>query len=251
MTEQDYDLIERYFLNALSEEGREEVERRLDTDSVFSEAFDLHKSLMAAVDEIVETDMKAQLKDVEASMTQSIPNVRSWVGWTYALAAVVLMLVIGYWVISTDGGSEADSSRALYAANFEPYRNLIVPIERGEADLTPIQQAFQAYENQDYEEAVSKMNQIFVKDNSQIELLLYQGVAHLALNQPAQAIQQLSQYPEEGDFYGEVNWYLALACLSENNPESAQVYLKKVINAKGDAILRSKAQQLWKELKAL
>ena len=254
MNEQDYDLIERYFLDALSAGEKEQVETRVKEDEAFAQVFQMQKQLVQVVDVQMEADFKAQLQKVEQGLNISENNapssqVRSIPRWLYAVAAALLVLLIGYWLLPLTSPESDPTNQALFADHFQPYRNLVVPIQRSQDSLSPLERAFLFYEKQEYAQAAGQMIMLYQADSSQTALLFYGGISYLAFNQPDDAILLLQAYLlEKDEFQDEAKWYLAWAFLLKDQKTQAKELWEEVAKRATDQNLRRQAKEILLEI---
>jgi len=106
------------------------------------------------------------------------------------------------------------STEDLFVENFEPYRNIIQPIVRGESINTIEYRAFVSYENNEYYKAINLFNS--VKNPSKSSILFYKSMCYLATNNSSEAIKILlpiatnkNLKASEIGFKEKANWYLA------------------------------------------
>ncbi|MEL6630759.1 MAG: hypothetical protein AAFQ83_04800 [Bacteroidota bacterium] len=254
MNEQDYDLIERYFLGALSVKEKELVETRVKEDEAFAQAFQLQKQLVQVVDAQMEADFKAQLQEVEQRMNSSengapSSQARSIPRWLYAVAAALLVLLIGYWLLPLTSPETTPTNQALFADHFQPYRNLVVPIQRSQDSLSTLESAFLSYEKQEYAQAAAQMTMLYQADSSQTALLFYGGISYLAFDQPDDAIFLLQAYLlEKNEFQDEAKWYLAWAFLLKDKNTQARELWGEVAESATDQNLRKQAEEVLSEM---
>lgn len=146
--------------------------------------------------------------------------------YLYAVAAAVVVL-IGLIFILRPQSTDANS---LYAAHFERPVN---PFTLMGGDTKSLQlQAFQAYEQADFQEAISLYQQV-LKDspqNAQVQYLL--GVTYMEADGPEKAIEIFDKVISEDKVYDEkAQWYRALAWLKASSPEKAKEQLLEIVNS--------------------
>ena len=143
--------------------------------------------------------------------------------------------------------NQKSSTNELFANYFEPYRNVIQPLERGSGDQDEKSRAFYAYEKGDYEKAVRLFTDLFTATKEPY-YLFYKANALLKLEKANEAVPLLLEHLKTKDTLSEKStWYLALAYLKLNDKPNARITLKKVIS---DGKYKSKeAQKLLSEFK--
>ena len=181
---------------------------------------------------------KNTIQSFESAHETSKRNPRIW----WIAASFIGILLITYFFSFNQSSTEA-----LFAENFEPYRNVIQPIVRGESDNTLITSAFISYENKEYEKAIYSFS-LLVEVEKKWYATFYLANSYLAIENSEKAIPLLQDYiKNEGEFKEKASWYLALAYLKENNIDSSINILKKIVALK--AYNYEKAALLLKDLK--
>lgn len=180
--------------------------------------------------------------EIEADRPASVFDRRKWLSLA---ASLLFILALGYYFL-LGGGAAADPA-ALYAANFEPYRNIAVDLTRSD-DLPTIEQAaFTAYEKADYEEAIRLLTQSSlpgqVKD-------FYLAQSQLALGNYTAAISYLEPLTNtQSDFAlkEQSAWYLALAQVANGQIELGKPLLER-ISTQSEHPYQAQAQEILKDL---
>ena len=226
----DYELIEQYFNHELSEKEAAEVLKKCTNDKLFSAAFERQKLLLEVVDEQHETKLKELLKAKEAEIiannsidnsnkkTQPIIRKLNYKKW-FSIAASILVLVVAAYFLMNNFGTEKPTNTELFAQNFEPYRNFLIPVERGDLSEADLEKAFQNYENENYAAAIIGFEES-LKDSISADVLFYKAVSELAEAETENAILSFEQSLNlNTQFEAEANWYLILANLKLGNME--------------------------------
>ena len=113
---------------------------------------------------------------------------------------------------------------------FEPYRNVVAPIERGSSQQDEKTQAFIAYEIGEYQTAVDLFSKLYTNTKDSY-YLFYEANAQLKLNKADDAIPLLLEHLRTTDTLSDkTHWYLALAYLKIDDYGNAAKSLKKVID---------------------
>lgn len=80
----------------------------------------------------------------------------------------------------------------------------------------------------------------------------YQGISYLHLHKSKQAITKFREVvrrsPEKDHVYGDATWYLALACLQDNNVTDARYFLRRLADSKTNSSYKKKANDVLKLL---
>ncbi|MFY9243848.1 MAG: hypothetical protein WAO74_12560 [Polaribacter sp.] len=208
------------------------------------EDFEFDKHLKKAITAAERKKQKVFLQSVEANVNKVIAKPTK-INWFIAASIVAVISFSGYFVF----GNQAVSNQELYAENFTPYRNIVVPIVRNDFEKTTKIIAFAKYETKEYTEAISLFNQLETdKSVDKNTIHFYKANAYLQLNKPKEAIKSLLKISDNSKWQEEVLWYLALASLKTENQNDAKKYLLslKSNNKKG-----FKSKEINKLLKQL
>lgn len=196
---------------------------------------DFNKNIKQAITAEERKRLKSDLQSLEASLYTSKNSKTNWL----MVASISLLLSLGgYFYVF----NQSVSPEKLYAQNFEPYRNVVQPIVRGEESNDKKTIAFSYYEQKNYKKAIELFNDLSSKkilDNN--TLSFYKANAFLELKQPQKAIDLLMPLTENSNskWQKESLWYLALASLQKEDVESAKKYLlelKNTSNFKTEAV---------------
>lgn len=218
----NFDLIEKYFTNDLTPEEQLLFNKQLQKNKDFEKEFRFQKDLKQAIVSNQRDELKSTLQSFESEIQkksgyQSIPK-----KWLIA-ASVILLLGLGSILIKT---AYFPSPERLFVQNFEPYRNIIQPVARGENINTIESSAFVAYENKNYHKAINLFNS--VEDPDTTYILFYKAMCQLSINNAAEAIKLLTPIAtsakdkdQDKNFKELSNWYLALAYLKNNEEAKA------------------------------
>ncbi|MGK0414377.1 MAG: hypothetical protein ACJA1B_002601 [Polaribacter sp.] len=242
MTKQE-DLIEKYILNRLSSEEVLLVENLLKTDADFNKELNFQSNLKKAIIKEDDDDFKILVSKLEskAKFKDSIPR-RAYVKWL-AAASVILLVGLSYFLTLPQKISTDD----LFVSYFEPYRNVVQPMQRGNEQQDEKTLAFLAYEKGEYNTAISLFSDLY-STTKEPYYLFYKANALLKLEKANEALPLLLEHLKTTDSLSEkTTWYLALAYLKLNDKASAKGALEKVIS--DDNFKTAEARKLLKELK--
>ena len=212
-------LVHKYFQQTLTDQERVELEMLLENDPEFKATFELEKDLHVVLVETGKEDLKQQFDDFEQREYQE-PETSSPTFLRYAIAACV---IIGLSVYGSKFFISTTNTDDLFAQNFEAYRNIVQPIERGDGLETLEQEAFFKYETKDYKDAIDGFEAEFSKTQKPY-YLFYAANAYLALGDAKKAIPLLEKHQTfNDDFYEKSRWYLALAYIKEKDKKSIPI----------------------------
>ncbi|MBA80513.1 MULTISPECIES: tetratricopeptide repeat protein [unclassified Leeuwenhoekiella] len=237
------ELVEAYFAGRLSEDEARQLSDALQRDAAFAEEFEVEKDLQAALIDQSKADLKSTLVNLETEKFNKNQKSTGLKLWRYAVAAI---LIIGLSLFGALFIGNQSTPEELYAENFEPYRNIIAPVVRGEHAEGLLEKSFALYERGDYDQAEKDFSKLYEATGDGY-LLFYRGNALLALGRTEEAITLFKSHQETRDnFYYKSRWYLALAYLKLDKKADAISILEEIVA--NNSYNAEKAAQLLKEL---
>ena len=240
------ELIERYFEGRLSPSERQVFETRLMQEPALSDEMALQRRLREGLRAAGRARMLAQLDAVEGKMSAYHPptqvlafDQRSRQRVYWAAAALVPVLILAYWFLRP-----APAANDLFAQYFTPYRSTASAAPAAD----PVSRALQHYRDKNYAQALPALERLAEAATAPDSVLFYKANVHLQLNQPAAAAEELKKIGPESGFYGEAQWYLAMAYLRGNHPDSAKTVLAKIAQNASHAH-QERAESLLEKMK--
>lgn len=236
--EKDIVLIVSYLEGILTASEKTVLEERLNQEPDLQELLRDMKVLKAGIKQAAREEMQSELKTLEhklASSSSSSPLRSNWI----KIAAALAIVAIATWLLWPPA---TKSPQQLFAENFEPYPNIIMPTVRGgqTADSTVMAQAYKAYDMQEYTKAIELFESLEVKAEG---VLLYLGNSYLANGSAEKAVPVFEKVISDFDIFDEqAEWYLALSYLKLGNKEKASEISKAIVDRGGD--YASKAKRL-------
>jgi len=216
------DLIDRYFDNSLSPKEQLLFNDLLQNSEDFKNEFVFQKDLKKVIALNQRENLKSTLQQFEDNAIKNTKILFLSKKWLIA-ASLALLIGLGFWFVKN---TYFISSEKLFTQNFEPYRNIIQPIVRGESSNTIEYRAFLAYENNDYHKAINLFNSVNNQDATYVSF--YKAMCYLSLDKTTEAINLLepiilSSNLEEMDkkLSEKADWYLALAYLKTGENKKA------------------------------
>lgn len=212
-----YDIIEKYVNGELSGKELEEFEKKLDSDSALASEVQLFREAKESLaDQFIHQEEEAALKETLSQVSaphfeenKTPKNVfslrrRHWLAAAGAAAAILALVIFRPW----------------QASLYDQYSQfpLAAFTEQGGANEADLAQAQQAFNQEDYPEALnifqSYLNEEEHKDDPQIQL--YKGLCHLALEEYSQA-EAIFQSLQNGNsaYKNDGTWYLAMTFLKQ------------------------------------
>ncbi|MCF6279799.1 MAG: hypothetical protein L3J14_05565 [Flavobacteriaceae bacterium] len=233
-------LITQSLNNSLSDKDKKAFDALLESDVEFAKEVTFQQSLQKVIAKEEYATLKTHLQSLENS--KSTTNYKKW------LVAASIVLLVGFsslWFLNSEASV---SSQELYAQNFEPYRNVIKPIVRGEMDDTLETTAFTAYETKDYDKALILFNKMLDENDSEITKF-YKANVLLQLDKTEEAIVIFKQNTNlKGDWKAKNSWYLAMAYLKADDVENAKKQLEILANNQNNTFKKSTVKKLLEKL---
>lgn len=217
------ELLDAWFEGKLTPEQEKQLKELMDTDEVFREEFGFRRELREALRREEHESLRKMMRDTAAEKPTAVRSIRRFIPALVA-AMVIILVTIGYFIVTSPGPRPAQ----LYTAYFEPYENVVHPIERGAPVQDLASRAFLAYENGDYEEAISLFEQL-AGESPDPYIVFYSGIVLLQLDRDEEAIAHFLTYLDSsGSLKDRAEWYLALGYLKEGNIPRARELLSGI-----------------------
>lgn len=229
-------LLQKYLDHSLTEEEKllleKEIKENPDFQSELQEASDVRKAIIAHKKEQLKTTFKT------LGQSQKTPFITKFIPYSIAASVFISILIVAYFLMNSPVSNET-----LFSENFEPYRNIITPIERSEA--TPLNKseeyvAFYEYETENYETALLEFTRLYESEKKSY-YLFYKAICELQLDKVDLAIDSFLAHQKLNDTFNEKGkWYLALAYLKNNDRAKCKIILEAVIQHKSYNYLKAK-----------
>lgn len=233
-------LIEKYIQNSLSSDEKLAFDELLKNDIDFKKEVDFHSNLKMVVKHEDNSNFKSFISDLESNTTQKVTR-KPFYKW-FAAASIIFVLGFSYFFFP----KQEVSTNTLFASYFEPYRNVVAPIVRGDNQQDEKTLAFIAYEKGEYKTAVILFSKLYLSTKEPY-YLFYKANALLKLEKAKEAIPLLLDHLKTKDTLTQkTNWYLALAYLKIKDKMKAKELLKKVIAT--NAYHNKEAKELLKKI---
>ena len=226
-TETDIALVEKYFDAELSNSEMSQVAMRIENDENFKTLFEQEKALVGAIRHHGVLENLQYLKTVEAGLQdsrqlRSNSPVKKW--YYYAAAATVGIVILGKILLT----SFSETPDQLFEAYFTPYPNMFEPTVRGTGTSSKRTEAFQAYEQGDYQKAAVLFNDL-LKTNKEPGMLLLLGNANLIVGNIDEAKENFTTLNRDFDELDmQSKWFLSLCYLKSGDVERARKMLKEL-----------------------
>lgn len=240
------ELVKKYLANELSPQERNAFEQEMENDPFLKESIEgwsiNDEQLTMNNLNAIENDLHAK---IDTKMTkQEKGKVISMSFFRYAAAACIIgiLALVSWRLINT--GTNIDE-QAIYASYFKPLTNPDATV-RGENGETEESLAIQAYEKEDYFEAVNAYQKLVANNPDNVKNNLFLGISFLGTNQPKKAIEILSKLTTSEEFHYDIQWYLALAYIKNKEIPQAQTTLNNL--SKEENYYQKEAQEILDKL---
>lgn len=233
-------LIEKFIQKRLSVEEGRTFDELLEKDDNFKKEVQLHVNLKKAIEKEDDFNFRSLITNIESKANN--PRQRKLLLRWLVAASIVVLLGLTYFLTF----EKKVSSDELFISYFEPYRNVIQPIQRNGNQQNEKETAFMAYEYREYEKAIPLFSQLYTI-TKEPHYLFYKANALLRLERANEAVPLLIDHLKTNDSLTEKsNWYLALAYLKLEDMINAKLSLEKVLS-EGKYKTRE-AEKLLKEI---
>lgn len=235
-SEEDDRWIDRYVRQELSADEQSTAASQLQQNEALHDELRLRQSLKIAATEQGRQELKALLVAADKRMDSTALHANvdkpvqriSWYRWI-AAAAIALLLGVATWSLM-----RSPSSEDLYAAYYEPFPNLIAPIDKSQPATDLVTQALQAYERGQFAEAVDKFIALEQQNSTTAfspDMQLYYALSLLQTGNANEATNRLQTVAAnlEARYQQAAQWYLALAYLQTNNQEKTAEQLNNIL----------------------
>jgi hypothetical protein len=221
----DIQIIEDFLEGKLRGEEALLFEQRIQADNDFREQVESLRNLFSG---IRFSAMKTSLKKLEASLpeieTKREAKIISFKNYkvVIAVAASIVVILAGTWLFPGNNMN----NESLFNEYYSAYPNITNTITRGGSTVDDIkQEAFLAYDKEDYNKASELFNRILEKERTPF-ILLYAGNSSLSAGKNTKAIgifRELLSTPSDFEIQGK--WFLSLALIRENKIAEAKILL--------------------------
>lgn len=236
------DLIDKYFSNSLSPKEQLKFNELMKSDEKFKKEFDFQKDLQ----EVISSNQRKDLKKVLQNFEQEKPAAKLFNIYKEWLVAASIIIIIGLGFVFVKSNFYP-SEEKLFAQNYEPYRNIALPIERGESSNTIEHSAFVAYENGNYHKAINLFNS--VTNGNEPYIQFYKAMCFMSLNKSKEAIAILKTVTGSENRFNEIAiWYLALAYLNTGETDEAIKQFSSIANNSGKVYKKEDSKKILEHL---
>ena len=243
--EDNWNDIEAYFNNTLSESERLKIEEKMKTDQAFAQEVALYQNIEGGLRLKGNKALKAQLNEIHNRVIPEAAKPKvcqlSTGSWLAIAASIALLILAGYFLL----GPASNTSDNLFAAHYERFE---WDAETRSTQTDELQQLTQLYNSQNTREFLqaAENGQWSPAQNPQLALAL--GSSYLEEGQYEKAVQYFETASANTLFQSEAQWYLALTYLKQEKTSEATELLQALKEGSSD-YYANKARELINALK--
>ena len=246
-----FELIDEKLSGELSGGSLEAFDMDLENDAELMAEFELHKEVDEAIQESEVIELRKKLELVhDLTQNKKQPGLlrtilRHKLSRIAAASFVVLLLItsLSLYFLRPEGNMSNDSLFKIY---YQPDAALLI---RGtNSQNATLIQAFQMYENKEYNNALSLFSEVLDKDSENIPVQFYSGISNIELGQYQEALHPFNFIMDhKQNLYVErAEWYTALCFLKVNENENAVDLFRKI--SLSNSSYKDKAHEILKSI---
>ncbi|RXR30163.1 hypothetical protein EQG68_12095 [Flavobacterium piscinae] len=235
------ELIEKYFENTLSAEEKVTWEENLKNDPEFKKEVEFQLEIKNAVLLAERQKIKNEIKQFELENFKPVFQLRKY--FPYAAIFVAFISLLFYF------SNQNQSTQSLYAKYHDPYPNTEISNTRNAYQKnSTIEQAFMAYDLNDFKKANDQFDKILESSNEEY-ILFYKAICLMELNQHDQALKLFETTNWTANYLEKARWYQSLCYLKTNELKKAENTLEVLSNKQ--SFKKTEAEELLSELKKI
>ena len=243
--------IEGYIYNQLSDDQLLSFETELSENKDLQSEINLIRSIDLAINENDVMQLRGSIQNIAGQIASEKQTERSFVGKFKArkilYAAVAASLVI---MLSISGLLSRQSSQdELYQKYYTTYQSTGINRSASLTTDQKLSEALQKFDNQDYETAISLLQEVIGRDQNNMVGHFYAGVSHQETGKYQTAIHEYETVMIDKDnlFVEQANWYIGLCYLQTSENKKAYTQFKKI--AKNEGFYQLKAKAIIRKMK--
>lgn len=244
MEEKIQDLMQAYLDGTLAEPALSEFKEQLKTDPSLNRTVEELQGIQNAMHALGAEALSGATREWEAELStqKQATRVRRFsVRRILSIAAGVAVVTAFIFLLRKPNYSTSE----LFASYYAPYENLIV--SRGQGDDVILERAMSAYDNQNYQRAVSLLQPYLEANPNERSAALYLGIAQMELSNYGEAESHLMEALNDPLYQQQADWYLALLYLRMDDVNKSSETLQKIVNV-GDHYKEKEARELLRSL---
>lgn len=230
-----YDLMEDYLQGFMSEEDKPNFEEKLAKDQFFRDEFELYKLIRSAQKNKKLTSFESTLQSVESTYfdeQKTGEKSKSNLKWLAGFTLIILVAVAAYFLSNESEPAKTPNpnteQKIIYARLYDRFAKHDFAFQEmsTETNLSEIQNLL---ETGQYKNAFPKIDAYLIAHPDAAEIKLAKGIAFLETSQFEDALQTFTRVAAGHSLYiNEVNWYLALTFLKQEDLQNTISFLEKI-----------------------
>lgn len=215
--------IKKYLSGEISAEESNSFERQIAADIFLEEGMEGLEEFSNSIknwninDTISDLETRINKRSVQLSSNKKIFLMNAF---RYAAAACIIgIFSMASWRIFFI--KEDIDEDAIYTSYFKPLTDPYGTI-RGDSNIADDTRAIQAYEKENYFEAVRHYEKLVDSDPQNVKNNLFLGISFMATNQPKKAIDIFNKIITSIEFHDDIQWYLGLAYIKVKDIQKAK-----------------------------
>lgn len=229
LNDKDYDIIERYHNNELSEEELQGVLKRIETD----EAFEKQVYILGRFDRALQHQANDKAKAKTTKKWNKLLNPKTakrQIGWYLRAVAAVLLLTLATWAVYKYTASPTMNAQQYAMEQVENVvKNTSIPETRGEASDSITQIAYEAFERKEYEQSIALLKGIPANMDNYLDVQLLLAKVYLAQKDWKNADATLQQLSQSDEYKDTALWLQTLVFIQQKEIEKAKGNLNMII----------------------
>lgn len=203
--------IVKYLSKEMTLDEQNSFEERVIKDELLSQRISKYKT---AIKSVRNSGIRREMDEIHNSIIKNGKKNRYIISGIAASILVLICVYTWFWSIKPDQSE-------LYITYFEPYPNLELAL-RGEED--PFLIAMNLYTSGDYQGAIDQLSSI----EHSLKASFYLAMSHMMMDNHDAALQILNSFPESSLYEQQINWYLGLTYLKQQQLAKATNNLGKI-----------------------
>ena len=256
--------VEDYIMDQLNDSDRESFKKKLMEDRRLRESLGetqlmiegIKRSASKSTKEEKLAKLKAHSLEIflknksisDTGLAKEIP-IRKRPKYLLRLAVACTFLIMLLATIAIIYTPKPMDNQSIFTTYYEPFDAPISNMRGEEQQIDLKVQAWTAYENEQYDEAVAMLEEL-IQDNTRKDLdqlKFYMGISYISTNSMDEAIGVLNEIANSNSILKtDAKWYLALAFLKTENTDQAKLLLKDLEEKNEYSI---QAKRILKKLK--
>lgn len=219
----EHERLKKYLANELSPEERNAFEQEMENDPFLQdaveglEAWQKDKQQWSA--DALETKLQEQAHRIHTPPRGKMVLLNFV---KLALAASIIG-IISLLTWRTLGNKTSVDTQELFAAYYQPMTHPDATV-RGDHSKNEEDSAIQAYEKENYFEAVNHYRKLTQNHPKNVRYQLFLGISYLSTQQAKKAIETLQPIITSAEYQDDIHWYLAMAYLKNKEVTNALVH---------------------------